>query len=271
MNIEKEFEKIAFDTVNGASFITEKTVEISKKALLENLPYEKIKKNLSLIKTRQNMMASVFNLIKEIETLLDANENREKIIEFCDSFSEKSARFSKEAAKNASEYLPENCTILTHSFSSLVFNALVSAKESGKRLKVICTKSEPKNEGEKLCEELKKNGVDSLLVTDAQAGFSIKEADLFLIGADGINEEFLIHKIGTLPIALAAKHFGKKVVSVATKLKFWEKGHEIEKEIPKNPDEISSKKNCEKINFYFDLTPLTLIDKIITEDEFQKI
>ncbi len=265
MSIEKEFENIANDTINGASFITEQTAKLCQKALFQNIPYKDIKKNLSLIKEKQNMMASVFNLIKEIENLLDKNAPKEKISAFCDTFLKELIDSSQKAVKNAYDFLPKNATILTHSFSSLVFKTLILAHKNGKNIKIICTESRPKNEGAELCEKLTQNGINSTLITDAQAGFFMQKADIFLIGADGINKKFLVHKTGTFSIALSAKYLNKKVISIATKQKFWDDNYQIPKEHPKNPNEISKNRDCQKINLYFDLTPINLIDKIITE------
>jgi translation initiation factor 2B subunit (eIF-2B alpha/beta/delta family) len=263
MSIEKEFFSIATDNENGAFHITKNTAVLCKKALSENYPYNKMEKNLLFIKEKQNMMAPVINLIKGILSFLKKKESPEKIVSFLDNFLISFESSSKKAAENAADFIPENSVLLTHSFSSLVCESILKAQRKGKNLKVFCTESRPNLEGVKLAEILSKEGIKTTIITDAEGGFLMKEADIFLIGADAINKNFLVHKIGTLPITLSAKFFDKQVVSVASSQKFLEE--EIQNQLPQDKKEIIKKESLNALNFYFDFTPLTLIDKIITE------
>lgn len=74
----------------------------------------------------------------------------------------------------------------------------------------------------------------------------------------------MVHKVGSYAIALAAKKSKVKVVSLAPTFKFWPKDFKEPKTLLKDPNELA--KGCFEVkNFYFDITPLELIDSFVTE------
>lgn len=247
---EKEIEKISEDSVNGATFLTKKAVEIVKN--IENS--EDLHSALKLLKTVQPMMASIYNFALFIENNMDKD-----IKKLCDKWWEDFEKSNEKVIKKAARLL-ENRTILTHSFSSLVYKSIIDSKN----VKVYCTVSEPKREGTQLAKKLCENGIDTTLVTDAAAPHFVNEVDMVVFGADGVGGFGLVHKVGSYPIALAAKNQNKKVCSLAPKTKFWPKKFKKPPIDLKDPSEIG--KGCFKVkNIYFDITPIYLIDLFITD------
>lgn len=194
------------------------------------------------------------NLIKEIENLIEKYQSTlEKVID------------------NASSIIQSGARILTYSFSSTVFEAIKVQKKLGKKLEIFITESRPNNEGLLGAQELSKLYPTTLFI-DAGIGYILKEhsIDLILIGADSFNETELIHKIGTLPLALTAREFKVPIYTLATSFKYYQ-GDSFNFPISieaKSPQEIAeSELETLKIeNYYFDRTLLRYITGIITEE-----
>ena len=253
MKWEEEISKIEKDNIHGATYLLEKAANI----LISLCDDEKnLKKAAERVKYSQPQMALIYNLADGVLNNLKDSKN------FIEKFMEEEKKDRADVIKKASELIEQDSIILTHSFSSMVFEALKKAKKE-KNFKVICTESRPKNEGVELAKRLDELGIDTTLIIDAAAPYLVKEVDLILFGADGIGDFGLVHKIGTFAITLAAKEYDKKVYSLATKRRFWPKNFKLPKENLKNSKEITSFFKPQKIiNLYFDITPAKYIEFI---------
>lgn len=101
-------------------------------------------------------------------------------------------------------------TLLTHSASSVVIRLFTELAAEGFEFSVICTQSSPGFEGHTLARELDRLGVPVTLITDAEMGLFVPQADLVLTGCDcWLADHHFLNKSGTLLLALAARHFGK--------------------------------------------------------------
>ncbi|MFA0732465.1 MAG: hypothetical protein LKKZDAJK_000300 [Candidatus Fervidibacter sp.] len=165
------------------------------------------------------------------------------------------------AIAHAADRLPEG-TVLTHSFSSLVFRSLVRAHRQGKRMRVICTASLPGGEGIALAKALQREGMEVLLVADLQAFAWLRGSNLLLVGADALCLDGLVHKVGTSPLAYFACAVGVPVWSVATS----------EKRLPLSWSEAMrgeapplTKQPLPQDPTLYDLTEWSLITAVITE------
>jgi len=165
------------------------------------------------------------------------------------------------AIAHAADRLPEG-TVLTHSFSSLVFRSLVRAHRQGKRMRVICTASLPGGEGIALAKALQREGMEVLLVADLQALAWLRGSNLLLVGADALCLDGLVHKVGTSPLAYFACAVGVPVWSVATS----------EKRLPLSWSEAMrgealplTKQSLPQDPTLYDLTEWSLITAVITE------
>jgi translation initiation factor 2B subunit (eIF-2B alpha/beta/delta family) len=160
----------------------------------------------------------------------------------------------------------ESKIIFTHSYSSTIIEAMTMSHPR----RVIVTESRPLMEGKKTAEQLLENGILVTLITEAETGLFIKDAELILVGADSIlSDGTIINKVGTYPIALIAHIHKIPFYVVCDTLKFNpfanSKNVKLESRIS---DEIlrSQKKNITVQNIVFDITPPDLVKGVITEN-----
>ena len=164
-------------------------------------------------------------------------------------------------AERAAGLIRPGDVALTISASSLVERALRAATPR----RVICLESRPANEGVALATRLSAAGLDVTLVSDAAGPSAAAQADLVLLGGDTLSPSGLIHKIGTLGLALAARHHGVPVYALCGR----------EKRLPAPlrgaladggpPEELlaDAPPGLAVTNPYFDLTSLDLIKGVV--------
>ncbi len=141
--------------------------------------------------------------------------------------------------------------VLTHSASATVREALLHTPPA----RVICTVSEPVDEGRAFSEELRAEGLNVDLVADSDAPDALDDATLFLLGADTVFlDGTLCNKIGTTALAEAAVARGVPVVVAC----------EIVKLAP--IDAASAPDLSPEERTLFGLTPPNLITEIVTEE-----
>ncbi|MEM2121104.1 MAG: hypothetical protein QXU20_00385 [Candidatus Woesearchaeota archaeon] len=166
--------------------------------------------------------------------------------------------------------IPNSSVIFTHCHSSTVVNALIYAKNKGKRFIVHNTETRPFFQGRKTALELSKAGIKVQHFVDSAARIALKKADLMLIGCDAITSEGkIINKVGSELFAEAAHNLGVPVYVCTNSWKFDFKsifGYELEieernkKEVWENPP-----KNVFINNFVFERVDPSLISGIISE------
>ena len=153
----------------------------------------------------------------------------------------------RRAAASIAIQLQERLTdaiVLTHSASATVREALLHTPPA----RVICTVTEPQEEGRPFAEELREAGLEVELVEDEDGPKQLEWASLLLIGADTVfRDGWLCNKAGTHRLAEAAaeRHVPTIVACEVIKL------------APVDAPVAGSE--CE-------LTPVDLIDCIVTEE-----
>jgi translation initiation factor 2B subunit (eIF-2B alpha/beta/delta family) len=263
--------RIASDNLHGAAHLARMAARAVRKIALEGATAETLRRAAVEIAQAQPTMAPLFDFANRLLFLLDETAERERVADFCDGYLLAMERASEAAAERAAAIVLRSTVVLTHSASSLVREALIEARRRGGQFRVICTESRPAGEGVGLAEALCGGGIETALVTDAAAGYMMEEADLFLVGADGIGRFGLVHKIGTWPMALAARARGVPFTVVATSQKLWPPAVKEVREPLKDGGEITPVEGCfEKINRYFDITPLEGEDSVVTEHGVSK-
>jgi translation initiation factor 2B subunit (eIF-2B alpha/beta/delta family) len=157
---------------------------------------------------------------------------------------------------------------MTHSYSDTVLNALLSAAMAGRRFQVICTESRPMCEGITLARMLGGQGVAVKLIVDGAILSRLPNVQMVLVGADAVSLDGLTNKTGTSLLALAARKFEKDMYALCGTQKFVPVGYRLPQESPKDPQEIMSATvpNVAVSNYYFDLTPLTWLTGVVTEE-----
>jgi translation initiation factor 2B subunit (eIF-2B alpha/beta/delta family) len=172
----------------------------------------------------QPYMAPLANLANEVSAAASLASNARDVFEqACEaarSFLDRARRAVRLAVSNAASEIYDGATILTHSRSSTTLAALLEARRAGKKFSVIATESRPGLEGRKLAEELRREVASVTLIADAAAALVMGQIDFVLLGADRVTPEFLINKIGTRMIALAARELSAPVYAVCDTSKF---------------------------------------------------
>lgn len=134
----------------------------------------------------------------------------EQAVPVVSSVLEQLARANERVALNAFELVPDRATILTHSRSSQVAALFRLLAERQHPFSVICTQSSPGDEGFTLARELDQLGVPVTLITDAQMGLFMPEADIVFSGCDTwLADQHFVNKSGTYLLGLAAQDRGK--------------------------------------------------------------
>lgn len=182
-------------------------------------------------------------------------------------FADAAARSAQQAVAHAADLIGDHQTVLTHSRSSTVLAALRQAHGAGRRIRVIATESRPLMEGRALAAALAGESVIVTLIADAAAGLMMPEVNLVLVGADCVMPDWLVNKIGTRLLALAARAGGVRVVALCDTSKFIAampatptEHHRRDELWPDAPPQV------EIVNRYFEPTPIDDFTGIITED-----
>ncbi len=157
-----------------------------------------------------------------------------------------------------------------------------AAIEKGKNVKIYATETRPKLQGARLTVfELMKDKIPVTLITDNMVGyvFQKKLVNKVIVGADRILVDgHVINKIGTLTIAVLAKHFNIPFYVAAPLSTFDLKSKLEEVKIEeRSPEEVKKINNfyitvpkVKVLNPAFDVTPPELVTGIITEKAILK-
>jgi len=170
------------------------------------------------------------------------------------------------AAGHAAARLGAGCTLATLSLSSTVAAVFEKLREAGVR--AIVAESRPLNEGHRLAAALSAWHIPTTLVTDAALGRYAAGADAVLVGADALMADgAVVNKIGTYPLALAARDTGIPFYVCCESFKRLppsSEGPELEE---MDPAELGAPElpGVRVMNPYFEVTPARLVSAWITE------
>jgi translation initiation factor 2B subunit (eIF-2B alpha/beta/delta family) len=274
-DIRKMIKQIELNNISGSIELAKESAEIINILGKQTSSLNKIRNTaLDLIKA-QSAMASIFNFVNNLMFYIDKNKNKEikKIVQsYCKNFIQDLKILDESISKNTAKLIKNNITIMTHSFSSTVLKALISAKKSGKNFSIICTESRPMNEGITLAKQLGKNGIKVKLIVDSAVFSFLKDTDIILLGGDAVTSKGLINKIGTKGLAITAQKQKIPIYALCSTIKILPEKYIVKFNQEKNTKEIIRNKifNVTPINYYFDLTPLEYLTGIITENKILK-
>jgi translation initiation factor 2B subunit (eIF-2B alpha/beta/delta family) len=137
--------------------------------------------------------------------------------------------------------------VLTHSASATVREAVLHTPPA----RLFCTASAPFEEGRRLAEDLRSEGIEVELVEDDDVDRALETTSLVLVGADTVYEDgSIMNKIGTRPLAETAQRLGIRTVVACEMLKL------VPVPSPTVEDEPELR----------DTTPAELVDEIVTEE-----
>jgi methylthioribose-1-phosphate isomerase len=184
------------------------------------------------------------------------------------------------------ELLAANSGVLTHcnagglatSEYGTALSVFFTCQDQGKRLHVFVDETRPLLQGSRLTAwELAQRGIDATLICDNMAGQVMREGKVqaVIVGADRIAANGdTANKIGTLQLAVLARHFGARFMVVAPRSTV-DMGTASGADIPielRDPAEMLSfagtrvaAEGVQAPNPVFDVAPAELIDAIVTE------
>jgi len=175
------------------------------------------------------------------------------------------AEGNRRIAEKLRKLIPSSSSVITISNSSTVRESLIKIGAAN----VYVLQSQPGGEGAAMAAALRKGlaerrqGFDAAtssvvhLVPDAAMGNIVPVVDCALVGIDTFDSAgAILHKVGTLPLALCCQRFGKPFYAAGHSFKFSNRESSGRPEPEKPLTEQS-----------FDRTPAELITQIITEQE----
>ncbi len=244
------FQGLKSDNVSGASALLQKTVDG-----LRELDESEIFRFIELLPETHPSMAPILSLWQRLNMAAKSGASREEILQLASDFLKTASNSRKATIKVAVEKLSSCRNVVTLSHSSLVEAALIQLGRKG-MLSVLVGESRPIREGINLARALHSSGIDVTLVVDMAAVYMVKDADCVVVGADAVTPDFVVNKVGTFALALAAREYGKPVFVLASMDKFLCRPAAEKLKIPtRDPSEIVENADFKVKNFYFDMTP----------------
>jgi e2b2 family ribose-1,5-bisphosphate isomerase len=166
-----------------------------------------------------------------------------------------------------SREIHDNDTILTHCHSHDDIVIFKEANVQGKKFHVVVTETRPVMQGILTAKDLLKSGISVTYCVDSAMGYVMKAIDKCIVGADAMFPDgSVVNKIGTLPMAITAKKFGKPFMVAGETYKFTpDVNIKIEQRDPREIIDPKKIPGAKIVNPAFDVTPADLISLIITE------
>lgn len=267
--------KIADDRLSGASVLAAKgaaalaAFALECPAMSADEFWEELGGIARALRQAQPAMAPLLHLANRAlcaaQGLDDVGSMRDAVRLEAEAFKKALLTGAERIARAGADLLTDGATVATVSYSSAVTGALLHAWRDGKRLRVICPESRPLGEGRELARRLAATGVEVIFAVDAAAPALIAQADLALVGADGVTIRTVINKVGTYPLALAARAHAVPLHALAGDQKFWPPG--VEPEITdRDPAEVWAEPSpgVTVVNRYFEAVPLKFFAGLIT-------
>lgn len=264
---ESILEEIRDDKIHGASYLVEKALGATSQFLKEIQPRKKEQYilfrafTIKLLSTRREF-APLIRLANDLNNLWDNALSADSMLQKIKNLKEEWELANKNAVDHAVKVLKNCSKILVHSHSGTVTRTLLEIKPST----VICTESYPGFEGYEQAKSILDHGIKTQMVVDTAVSAVTHEIDCVLLGCDAITTEGAFNKIGTTPLALIAREFGKPVYVVSTSHRFLPKSlyaffyHGESSEVPKKQIKVEK-----FITPLLELIPWKLVTSVIIE------
>lgn len=125
----------------------------------------------------------------------------------------------RQVGEHAASFIRDEDTVLTHCWAESSFiEALAAAVRQGRRPKVMCTETRPYLQGARLtAHSVAEMGLDVTVITDNMAAHAMASGRVscLMTAADRVTlSGHVINKIGTLQLAIAARHFAIPYVAL---------------------------------------------------------
>lgn len=148
--------------------------------------------------------------------------------------------------------------ILTMSYSATIMSTLLR-QMSENEITVYVAESMPLGEGRMTVKKLASHKVHARLIPDSMIGAVVDEVDCCVVGADAITRRGVMNKVGTRALAATCMTAGKTFYVLCSELKIANLTNIDLMRTAKVHDGFTD------LTQIFDLTPLDLVDTIITD------
>jgi len=234
----KEVEKIVEDIKNlkiqGATNVSIATfegmklyLELSKTEELQSLTEGFFASGEELANARPNGVHYVKHFFKEKYSDISQVSSAKEILKtLCDEYLGLITSAKKNSIEKCAKSLTNFDKILTHCHSSTVVDLIKEISKGDKNFEVVSTETRPLYQGRITAKSLVDAGIKTTLIADSAAeSFAVNRGsvpiDVVFLGSDQIMKDgYVINKIGSWGIAVAAHYGGKPLYIVSNLLKF---------------------------------------------------
>ncbi len=239
-------EKVKNDRQNGASHLALQSLEILKTAAYQSsavspqLWAEEIIGYGHLLIEARPAMTPISSLVNEFISIIRIKaagcENEPAALKqlassASDQIAEDFRLARKTAVQEAATLIKNSSIIMTCSFSSTVYDALILAQKQDKDFRVTATRSYFNNRsyGEMTCDHLSKHQISCDICADNEIPRLAASADMILLGADTVFADgSLINGYPSLKLAQAASEAGTPLFSICDRYKYRDTPNEAE-------------------------------------------
>lgn len=235
--------------------------------------------------TAINLQWALDRIIEKIQNVDSVVKAKQVIFKEAMKMAEEDILINKSMGLKGEILISDGDTIMTHcnagSLATVAYGTALgiirAAKGSGKNISVIATETRPVMQGSRLTVfELKHDQIDVSLIPDTAVGYTMSKGKIqhVIVGADRILKSgHLFNKIGTYQLAVLAKRH-KIPFYVAAPLSTFDLNNTLndiiieersENEVKKIGTKMIAPEDVKVMNPAFDVTPPSLITRIITE------
>lgn len=277
------FEEIARDNRSGASALTRAAAERLRALAAASTArdpgafWDELTGACRELVGAQREMASIVNLAGRVLAAaervvlsgLSPEVVREAVHVECTRVLECAEEARVELARHGAALIGEGAIVATVSSSEAVADVLAAAAAAGRVPRVIVSESRPAREGVSFAAALRESDIASTVVADAALPGLVGRASLVLVGADSVSESDLVNKIGTYPLALAAREAGVPFHVAAPLDRFIPAAIRGRTDRLRDDAEILGSPpppGMAAENRYFETVPLSLATSVVTEE-----
>ncbi len=169
-----------------------------------------------LIATRPtgfHLAALLHKILEKVDQAGDGQPPSEVILAHLQRALVRQREISQETGRHAETLLASGDAILTHCFAGAGLLCMLQyARENGKDIRVFCTETRPYLQGARLTAwSVSEMGMDTTLITDNMAAWCMSRGMIQKVftAADRVAMDGVAaNKVGTLQLAICARHFG---------------------------------------------------------------
>ncbi len=181
-----------------------------------------------LIKTRPTndmISTAVSRVLKSLPEIVERDDLATATEDIVREVWRKHNREGVQLGEHAASLISNGDTILTHCWGeSTIIETVAAALRAGKAFKMICCETRPYLQGSRLtAHSVAEMGVDVTIITDNMGAAAMNEGMVqhLMTAADRVTGAgHVINKVGTLQLAIVARHFGIPYTAMVKKPDF---------------------------------------------------